>query len=71
LKTVQLAKVFRHVLTHSDRSFSSVEEEVDFLRTYLEIEKVRFGERLRVEFDITEAVASATHTVGRESSHGD
>jgi len=60
LMTVQLAKVFRHVLTHSDKSFSSLQEEIDFLRTYLEIEKVRFGERLRIEFDINEAVAGAT-----------
>jgi len=57
---VQLAKVFRHLLAHSEKSFSSLQEEIEFLRTYLEIEKVRFGERLTVEFDISEAAATAT-----------
>jgi two-component system LytT family sensor kinase len=59
LMTVRLAKVFRHVLTHADQSFSSIEEEIDFLRTYLEIEKVRFGDRLRVRFEIDAEVVGA------------
>ena len=37
--TVLLAKVFRHVLMHSDQQFSRVAEEMDFLRTYLRIER--------------------------------
>jgi len=60
LMTVRLAKVFRHVLTHTDRSFSTVEEEIDFVRTYLEIEKVRFGDRLSVEIEVSEAAEAAT-----------
>jgi two-component system LytT family sensor kinase len=54
---IRLAKIFRHVLTYHDRPFSSVNEEISFLQTYLEIEKVRFGDRLQVNFDI-EAAAS-------------
>jgi two-component system, LytTR family, sensor kinase len=54
---VRLAKIFRHVLTYHDRPFSSVKEEISFLETYLEIEKVRFGERLQVNIDVQEAVA--------------
>jgi two-component system, LytTR family, sensor kinase len=53
---IRLAKIFRHVLTHHDRPFSSIGEEISFLETYLEIEKVRFGERLQVSFDIQESV---------------
>jgi LytS/YehU family sensor histidine kinase len=53
--TVLLAKVFRHVLTHTDKSFSTVEEEIDFVRTYLEIEKVRFGDRLSVQIEVSKA----------------
>jgi two-component system, LytTR family, sensor kinase len=49
---IRLAKIFRHVLTYHDRPFSSVNEEISFLQTYLEIEKVRFGDRLQVNFDI-------------------
>jgi two-component system LytT family sensor kinase len=60
LMVVRLAKVFRHLLAHSEKSFSSLQEEIEFLRTYLEIEKVRFGERLTVEFEISEAAAMAT-----------
>jgi len=54
--TVRLAKVFRHVLTHHDRPFSTVGEEISFLKAYLEIEKVRFGERLQVTLDIQESL---------------
>jgi two-component system, LytTR family, sensor kinase len=53
---IRLAKIFRHVLTHHDRPFSSIDEEISFLKTYLQIEKVRFGERLQVRFDIQESV---------------
>ena len=54
---IRLAKIFRHVLTYHDRPFSSINEEISFLETYLEIEKVRFGDRLQVNFDIQESVA--------------
>jgi two-component system LytT family sensor kinase len=53
---IRLAKIFRHVLTHHDRPFSSIKEEISFLKAYLQIEKVRFGERLQVNFDIQESV---------------
>ena len=55
--TVLLAKVFRHVLMHSDRQFSRVADEMEFLRTYLGIEQVRFGARLRVSMNIDPAVS--------------
>lgn len=49
---LRLARVFRYVLAHSSQSMTSIGEEVEFLRTYLEIEEARFGERLKVEFEI-------------------
>ena len=55
--TVLLAKVFRHVLMQSDRQLTRVGEEMDFLRTYLSIEEVRFGDRLRVHMDVDPAVS--------------
>jgi two-component system LytT family sensor kinase len=55
--TVLLAKVFRHVLQNSDRQLTRVAEEMDFLRTYLRIEEVRFGDRLRVRMDVDPAVS--------------
>ena len=57
--TVLLAKVFRHVLMHSDQQFSRVAEEMEFLRTYLGIEQVRFGTRLRVSMDVDPTVSEA------------
>jgi hypothetical protein len=55
--TVRLSSIFRYVLTHSDRPFTSLGEEMEFLRTFLEIEQIRFGERLAVTFDIDPASA--------------
>ncbi|NOT60694.1 MAG: histidine kinase [Acidobacteria bacterium] len=54
--TVQLAKIFRHVLRSSDRQMISVHEELDFLKTWLDIEAVRFGDRLRVQFSLDETL---------------
>jgi two-component system LytT family sensor kinase len=50
--TLRLASVFRHVLAHSSRSMTTIREEMEFLRTYLYIEEARFGDRLRVNFDV-------------------
>jgi two-component system LytT family sensor kinase len=57
--TVLLAKVFRHVLLYSDRQLTAVSEEIEFLRTYLRIEEVRFGPRLSVCMDVDPAVSRA------------
>ena len=57
--TILLAKVFRHVLLYSDRQMTAVSEEIDFLRTYLRIEEVRFGARLSVRMDVDPQIAGA------------
>jgi len=56
--TLRLADVFRHVLAHSSRSLTSISDEVEFLRTYLYIEEVRFRDRLQVEIDVAPEIAS-------------
>jgi sensor histidine kinase YesM len=48
----QLAQVFRYALRKSENEWAPLSEEVDFVSAYLRIEQVRFGERLRVEFDV-------------------
>src|SRR5262245_15336440 len=58
LMTVQLAKIFRHVLSNSDRLMITVGEELEFLRAYLEIEEMRFDDRLSVSFDIDAAAST-------------
>jgi two-component system LytT family sensor kinase len=55
--TLRLAKVFRHVLAHSSRPLALVSDEMEFLRTYLEIEEARFGSRLQIDFDVAPEVA--------------
>jgi two-component system LytT family sensor kinase len=57
--TLRLANVFRYVLIHADMPFSSLDEEIGFLRTYLDVERIRFGDRLQVEFDIDSSIAYA------------
>jgi two-component system LytT family sensor kinase len=58
--TLLLAKVFRHVLMQSDRQLTRVAEEMEFLRTYLHIEEVRFGDRLHVRMELDPRVSSAS-----------
>ncbi|MGD9930850.1 MAG: sensor histidine kinase [Mangrovibacterium sp.] len=45
-----LSDFFRYAINREQKSFNTLSEELTAIRTYLEIEKVRFGERLH--FDI-------------------
>jgi two-component system, LytTR family, sensor kinase len=58
LMTVRLAKTFRHVLAQSSRPFTSVQEEIEFVRTYLYIEEARFSDRLQVQIDVAPEVTT-------------
>ncbi len=46
--TTRLAEVFRYALRASERETAPLGEELEFLRAYLDIERVRFGDRLTV-----------------------
>jgi hypothetical protein len=41
----ELAEVFRYTLRRSEKEWARLEDELDFVRAYLEVEKARFGER--------------------------
>ncbi|HVP38525.1 MAG TPA: histidine kinase [Candidatus Saccharimonadales bacterium] len=56
--TTRLAEVFRYALRASDREHATLGEELAFVRAYLDIEKVRLGERLRVEEDVRPGLES-------------
>ncbi len=49
LMVQRLSEVFRYVLTASEKEWTTLEEEWQFLDNYLEIERIRFDEKLRVE----------------------
>ncbi len=48
----KLAFIFRYTLKQSSRSFVTVKEEMTLVRTYLEIEHIRFGERLELIMEV-------------------
>lgn len=47
-----LAHVLRRTLDRSRRTMSTVEDEVSYLEAYLSVERERFGDRLRIQWDI-------------------
>lgn len=52
----QLSEVFRYTLKRSEKETVRIEDELDFVRSYLEVERARFGERLQVRFDVHRGV---------------
>lgn len=50
----RLSEIFRYLLSSKDRTFVSLADELDIADGYLDIERARFGEQLRVEFEIDE-----------------
>lgn len=56
---LNLAELFRYVL-HTDRQFIELEEEIRIVRAYLEIEKLRLGDRLEVCWAVSEASKSVS-----------
>ena len=51
---LNLAEIFRYFL-QSDRTFVPLAQEMQIVRAYLEIEQLRLGDRLKVEFHMDEA----------------
>jgi two-component system LytT family sensor kinase len=54
-----LGDLLRRVTDQSERQFVALEEEVIFLRKYLDIQQMRFAERLRYQIDIPDALMQA------------
>jgi LytS/YehU family sensor histidine kinase len=52
----RLSELLRLTLESSDAQEVSLHDEIGFLEKYLEIEKIRLGERLTVDFDIDPAL---------------
>jgi two-component system LytT family sensor kinase len=48
----ELAEVFRYTLKRSEKEWVRLEDELDFVRSYLDVEQAWFGERLVVHIEI-------------------
>ena len=48
----QLADVFRYALRGAESEWAVLDDELDFVRAYLEVERARFGERLHTDVRI-------------------
>jgi two-component system LytT family sensor kinase len=48
----QLAEVFRYTLSRSEAEWTRIEDELEFVRSYLDVEQARFGDRLQVSLKI-------------------
>lgn len=54
--TLKLSKLFRYSINQNQDNLISVEEEMEILQTYLDIEKVRFGERINFIVEVDEHI---------------
>jgi two-component system LytT family sensor kinase len=59
MAVTRLSDFLRHTLHSDPMQKISLDQELDSLNLYLEIEKVRFQERLKVEFDVDDKARSA------------
>jgi len=81
----RLSEFLRATLKSSDIPIVTLKQEIEFLRTYLEIEKIRFRDRLTVDIDVDRAAQNAvlpnlilqplvenavSHGIGRKASAG-
>ncbi len=54
---LNLSEIFRYTL-QTDKTLIALSEELEIVRAYLEIEKLRLGPRLQTELDVEEAALS-------------
>jgi two-component system, LytTR family, sensor kinase len=53
-KTIHLlSDLLRYSLKHARQQFVTLEAEISFIKDYLAIEKIRFGNRLKIEIDVS------------------
>lgn len=50
--TLKLSKLFRYSINTQSENLATITEELEIIKTYLDIEIVRFGERLSFSFDV-------------------
>ncbi len=53
--TQQLADLYREILNNSKEKFSTLESEISILKKYVEIQKIRFGDRINFSVEVSPA----------------
>jgi two-component system LytT family sensor kinase len=56
---VGLSDLLRHALEHSSQQEIELSEELNFIKLYLDIQQMRFSDRLRIEIDVDAGVLKA------------
>ncbi|GAB7087593.1 hypothetical protein JCM15579A_16970 [Marinifilum fragile] len=56
---LELSDFFRYAINHNNQDIIEIKKEVEITRTYLQIEKVRFGEKLDFQIDIDEEIETS------------
>lgn len=56
----ELASVYRYMLQHQDKNMVTLGEELDFMRSYLYLLRIRFGEAICTEIEVPEVVLGHT-----------
>lgn len=56
----RLAEIFRYLLQSDNRSFVTLQDELEIADAYLDIERARFGDRLAVDFVVAEGALHRT-----------
>lgn len=51
----KLSSVYRYVLTHRDKETVLLQDEVEFIKSYIFLNKIRFGENLNIHINLTSA----------------
>lgn len=51
----QMSKIYRYILKSRDSELVSLKEEIDFVQTYISLQKTRFGDGLQVQIRVADA----------------
>jgi two-component system, LytTR family, sensor kinase len=52
LFTEKLSEVYRYILQHRDKELVKLQTEIEFVKSYIFLLKIRFGENLKIHFNI-------------------
>lgn len=55
---LNLSGIYRKVLAHPDHELTSLKEEIELVKNYLQVEKARMGNRLRFDVDVDDSLQS-------------